>query len=159
MEWILISIGFIFLVTGILGSIVPIVPGPPLAYLSLLFLEGARAGEQFGVSFLVIMAGISILAALIDNILPLIGAKIYGASKAGIWGAVIGLILGAWFFPPLGMILGVLVGAVAGEIGAGRSFRRAWKAGLATFVGNLVAVIIKLSFCFLTAYYFISEIV
>lgn len=158
MEWILISIGFIFLVAGILGSIVPIVPGPPLAYLSLLFMEGARTGDQFSTTFLVTMAGVSILAALIDNILPLVGAKIYGASKSGIWGAVIGLLLGAWFFPPLGMILGVLVGAIVGEIGAGKSFRRAWKAGLATFIGNLAAVMIKLGFCFVISYYFIAEL-
>jgi hypothetical protein len=158
MEWILIGSGILFLAVGIIGSIVPIIPGPPLSFVSLLFLEGARGGEQFTITFLVVMAVISVLVALIDNVLPIVGAKIYGAGKAGIWGAVLGLIAGIWFFPPLGIIFGVLVGAIAGEVMAGKSFRRAWRAGLATFVGNLAAVILKLVFCFVIVYYFVAAL-
>lgn len=156
MEWILIGTGLLFLTAGIIGSVVPIIPGPPLSFISLLFLEGARDGEQFTIIFLVVMAVISVLVSLIDNILPIVGAKIYGASKAGIWGAILGMISGIWFFPPLGIIFGALAGSIAGELIAGKSFFRAWKAGLATFVGNLAAVIVKLTFCFVTAYYFIK---
>jgi uncharacterized protein YqgC (DUF456 family) len=156
MEYVFIVIGPILIIAGIIGSVAPGLPGPPLSYLGLIMLELATGERIFSTSFLIVMAVITLAVTIIENLLPILGAKVSGASKAGIWGAVIGLIIGSVFFPPLGLIFGVLIGAIAGEILAGRSGGKALKAGLATFFGNVLSIIVKLALAGFIAYYFFT---
>jgi uncharacterized protein YqgC (DUF456 family) len=69
--------------------------------------------------------------------------KKYGATKQGIWGSVIGMLVGM-FFTPVGMILGLLLGAIIGDMMGGRNTKDATKSGIATFFGTLVSLGTKL---------------
>lgn len=154
MEFILILLGIICIIIGIIGCIFPAVPGPPLSYAALILLQFAKEEAVFSKSFLVKFAIFTVIVSLVDYFLPLMGAKLYGATKYGIWGAIIGMIIGIIFFPPLGMILGVLIGAIVGELIAGKENSIALKAGIATFIGSVIAVFIKLSLSVVMAFYF-----
>ena len=59
---------------------------------------------------------LTIVITILDYVLPVWGAKRYKASNHGIWGSIIGMFIGMIFFPPWGMILGLLFGAVIGEL-------------------------------------------
>jgi len=154
MEYGLILLGIIFTVIGVIGCIFPAIPGPPLSYAALILLQFAKEEPVFSKSFLVKFAVLTIVVSLGDYFLPLLGARKYGTSKYGIWGAILGMVAGIIFFPPFGMILGIFVGAIIGELIAGKENSMALKAGLATFIGSMTAVFIKLSLSLVMAFYF-----
>ena len=102
---------------------------------------------------------VTIVVSLSDNVLPVVGAKACGASKYGIRGSIAGLILGLIFFPPIGMVVGVLVGAIAGELIAGKKNYEALKAGIATFIGNIFSIFLKLATSVVMAFYYFMKTV
>jgi uncharacterized protein YqgC (DUF456 family) len=142
MEYGLILLGIICTVIGVIGCIFPAIPGPPLSYAALILLQFAKEEPVFSKSFLVRFAVLTIIVSLIDYFLPLLG------------GAIIGMIAGIIFFPPFGMILGIFIGAILGELIAGKENSMALKAGMVTFVGSITAVFIKLSLSVVMAFYF-----
>ena len=146
MNTVFIIFGLTAALAGLAGSILPVIPGPPLSFLALIFISFARDWEPFSAAFLVIMACAMVVVSLLDYILPAGAAKWYGASRAGFWGSIIGLILGLFFFPPWGMILGAIVGALAGELIAGKRGREAFRAGWGVLIGNLLVVGFKLAY-------------
>jgi len=154
MEYGLILLGIICTVIGVIGCIFPAIPGPPLSYAALILLQFAKEEPVFSRSFLVKFAILTIVVSLGDYLLPLLGAKKYGTSKYGIWGAILGMMAGIIFFPPFGMILGIFIGAIVGELIAGKENSMALKSGLATFIGSMTAVLIKLSLSLVMAFYF-----
>jgi uncharacterized protein YqgC (DUF456 family) len=157
-EVILIILGVLVAVVGIVGCIIPAVPGPPLNFISLLILELAIE-DAFSTEFYIIWGAITIMVTVLDYILPLFGAKVYKASGYGIWGSIIGMIVGTIFFPPFGMILGLLIGAVAGELIAGKEGSEAMKVGAVTFITSLLMIVVKLAVSGIMTYYFIASAV
>jgi uncharacterized protein YqgC (DUF456 family) len=102
------------------------------------------------------MAVITVIVTGLDYILPAAGAKKYGASKLGFWGAVAGMILGIFFMPPLGMIIGAFIGAIAGELLKGKQSYEALKAGWGVFMGVMLGVLLKLTATGIMTFYFIK---
>ena len=153
----LIILGIILALAGFVGCILPILPGPPLGFLALLILSLAKDWEPFSATFLVIMGGLTILVTILDYLVPAVGAKKYGASKLGVWGSLIGLFVGFFVFPPFGMFVGGFVGAVAGELLAGREGGKALRAGWGAFVGNLVGMGLKFALCGLILFFYIKQ--
>jgi uncharacterized protein YqgC (DUF456 family) len=90
--------------------------------------------------------------------MPLAGARRFGASKRGFWGALIGMLLGAWAFPPFGLILGAFAGAVVGELSAGKDQSSALRAGWGVFVGTMAALVVKLIVSGIMTFYFIRAL-
>lgn len=158
MDIILISLGIILTITGILGCILPFMPGPPLNYLAILLLH-FTSGFQFTNRFLLIWAAITIVVVALDYIIPVWGTKKFGGSKQGVWGSVIGLIAGMFFFPPFGIIIGPFIGAVAGELIAGKNSKDALKSGFGSFVGFLTGTILKLIVSGMMTWYFAKELI
>ena len=158
MDIILIIAAVILTIVGIIGSVVPVLPGPPLNFLALLIVNFIHAEPVFSNKLLIVLGLITLIVVALDMILPLVGAKAYGASKFGLWGAAIGMLLGVFFLPPLGLIVGAMLGAIVGELMIGQSQTRALKAGLATVVGNLVASIFKFTASIVMAVYFFSAL-
>ena len=111
----LISIGLVLAVVGFIGAIVPVIPGPFISFSSLIVLSWARDWEPFGTAFLITMAALTVAASVMDSIFPAVGAKKYGASKLGVWGSVLGMIVGMIFFPPWGIFIGAFAGVFAGK--------------------------------------------
>lgn len=153
----LIIIGIILALAGFVGCILPILPGPPLGFLALLLLSFTKNWEPFSTTFLVVMGILTALVTVLDYLVPAAGAKKYGASKFGVWGSLAGLVIGFFFFPPFGMFVGGFVGAVAGELLAGRAGRTALRAGWGVFVGNLFGMGLKLGLSGVMLFFYIKE--
>ena len=155
-ETILIMLGLIIAVVGLMGCIIPAIPGPPLNFLSLVILELA-IDDAFPADFYFLWGGIAIAVTVLDYVLPIMGAKVYKASSSGIWGSIIGMILGILFFPPFGMIIGLFIGAVLGEIIAGKEEGEALKIGSVTFLVSMLMILIKLAASGIMTFYFIKR--
>lgn len=157
MDIILITLGIILIITGILGCVLPFLPGPPMSYMGILLLHFTN-GFQFTNRFLLIWAVITIVVVALDYIIPVWGTKKFGGSKQGVWGSVIGLIAGLFFFPPFGIIIGPFAGAVIGELTAGKNSKAALKSGFGSFIGFLTGTILKLIVSGMMTWYFFKEL-
>jgi uncharacterized protein len=157
MDILFIVLGAILIIAGILGSMLPFLPGPPLSYAGLILLHFTER-FHFSSRFLIIWAIITALTYLIDYIIPIWGTKRFGGSRQGIWGSLIGLVAGIFFFPPLGIILGPFAGAVIGELIAGKNSSAAFRAGLGSFIGFLIGTFIQLIAAGLMAWQFAKTV-
>jgi uncharacterized protein len=156
MDTIWLVFGIILMLVGILGSILPLLPGPPLCYVALL-LQQLRSDIPFTAKFLWIWAGITVVVTVLDYIIPLYGIRRYGGSKYGVWGSTIGLIAGFWL-GPFGIIIGPFVGAFVGELIASNNSEHALKAAWGSFVGFLFGTLLKLVVCLVMAWYLFALI-
>lgn len=159
LEIILIVIGFIILILGMLGCILPVIPGPPLSYLAIIILSFAKNWEPFSTQFLIIMAIITVLVTLVDYFVPILGAKRYGATRAGIWGSVAGLLIGTFAFPPFGMFIGAFLGALIGEFLVGRTQKEALRASWGVFWGTMLGLGLKLMVSGVITYYYVYALI
>jgi len=159
MDIILIIAGAICLIIGIIGSFLPVLPGPPLAYVGMLLLHFTDR-VQFSVHQLVwwlILVGLTLLA---DYLLPVFGVKKWKGSNWGNFGCVVGTIIGIFIFPPWGIVVGPFLGATLGElIFAGRKFSEALKAGFGAFMGFMLGLVFKLAVCGWFAFCFVKALV
>jgi len=158
MDYALIVLGALFMITGILGAILPVLPGPPLSFVGLIFLHLTER-YQFSTNFLIIWGVITVVVYLLDYLIPVWGTKKFGGSKRGVWGSIIGLLLGMFLFPPFGIVVGPFLGAVLGELSSGKQSREAFRSGFGSFLGFLVGTLLKLIVSGMIAWYFVAEMV
>jgi len=158
MEWIWISIGAILMILGILGCILPVIPGPPMSFIGLLVLHFGL-GDQFTDEFLFTWGFLTVVVTVLDYVVPAWGTRKFGGSKKGVWGSILGLIAGLLFFPPMGIIIGPFLGAVAGEMIDGKDFNPALRAGFGSFIGFLAGTMMKLAVSLFMAYHFVRVLV
>ncbi len=162
MDILLIVIGSLCLLTGLVGCILPVLPGVPVAYAALWLLQATHK-VQFSWRFLIVWGVVTIIVQVLDAVVPVWGTKVMGGSKSGVWGSTLGLVAGL-FFGPWGIVLGPFIGAVAGEVLAhatekNMSIGKAIKAGAGSFVGLMTGTVMKLVCVGLMAYYFVAAIV
>jgi uncharacterized protein YqgC (DUF456 family) len=157
-DYILAVLGGIMMIVGILGCLLPVLPGPPLSYAGLLVLHFSRFAD-FSSTFLITWGCVTVLVTILDYVVPIWGTKKFGGSKSGMWGAGIGLVAGIFFLPPIGIIIGPFAGAVIGEALSGKNTSSSLRAGLGSFLGFLAGVGIKLAASILMTYYYIKELV
>ena len=132
MDFLLVGIillGYVLIITAFVGCIIPGLPGPPFAFLSIIAIY-LFDNSTFSSQFLWIIGIITIGVFFLDYLLPIMGAKMFKATKYGIWFSIIGMLIGIFFFPPFGMILGMLFGAIIGELVAGKAKAEAIKVGI-----------------------------
>ena len=115
MEILIAVFAIALLVAGVVGAFIPIIPGPLLSYIGLLFMQWSGYGN-FSRAFLWIWAGITVAVILMDYILPSLMTKRFGGSRAAAIGSFLGLVAGIIFFPPWGMLAGSFLGAFFGEL-------------------------------------------
>jgi uncharacterized protein YqgC (DUF456 family) len=159
MDTILITLGAICILTGIIGSFIPVIPGPPLSWLGLLLLYNTEE-VPFDPWFIVVTGAIALLATLLDYYLPVVGTKKYGGSKRGVWGAIIGLFV-AVFFPilgPFGILIWPFLGAFLGELSQQKSQKNAFRAAWGSFLGFLAGTLIKFGISLVYAGIFIYQL-
>lgn len=154
MDTFWLVMGALFIAGGIVGSVVPFLPGPPMAYVGLL-LQQLRSDPPYTVKFLLIWAGITIVVSILDYVVPLYGTRKFGGSKYGIWGCTVGLLAGI-FFPPWGIIAGPFIGAFVGEMIASNQSDLALRAAIGSFIGFIFGTLLKLVACFLMGWYLIK---
>lgn len=108
-----IFIGSILLVLGFIGCFIPVIPGPPISFCSLLILHFSSL-HTFNISTLILLGFIIILVTFLDYFLQIYGVKKHGGGRYATNGTIIGLILGIFIFSPFGIIIGPFIGAYIG---------------------------------------------
>lgn len=144
-ETILVVIAILFLITGFFGSFLPVLPGPPLGFAGMLILHFTQA-YQFSTTVLVVFGLVAVILIILDYVLPVYGTKKTGGSKRGMTGATIGLVLGLFILPPIGIFIGPFIGALIGELSTKKEFNLALKAATGTFLGLLAGTLLKMGF-------------
>ncbi len=144
MDIILIIIGFLLMLIGIAGSILPVIPGTPISWLGLIVLY-LSPSIPFDWTFIIITGVVAILIYIMDYIIPAIGTKKFGGSRAGAWGTIIGLFVGILAPIPFGILIGPFVGALIGEMAFNQTQGpQAVKAAFGSFIGFLASTFMKL---------------
>ena len=143
---LLIVFAFLLLVAGIAGCVLPLLPGPPLAYAGMLLLH-LTDKVHFTTPQLIIWLVVVIVLQVVDYITPLLGSKYSGGTSFGNRGCMAGTLLGL-FFMPWGVIVGPFIGAVVGEMLGGQDLSHAIRAGIGTLLGFLFGTLLKVIVCF-----------
>ncbi len=156
MDTLLIITGIILLIAGLAGSVLPIIPGPPLSYLALLALH-FTSYKAFTTDFLVVMGIVVVILTVLDYMVPAWGATKFGGTKYGAWGSTIGLIIGL-FMGPFGIIIGPFLGAYLGETIAGSDSKKAFRAALGSFLGFVAGTVMKLIYGLVAIVYFVNAL-
>jgi uncharacterized protein YqgC (DUF456 family) len=154
-DYILLIFGILLMILGIIGCLVPVLPGPPFSFLGLICLHLTRFGH-FSTPALITLGTIAVVVTVLDYIVPVWGTKRFGGSKYGTRGATVGLVVGL-FLGPLGIILGPLIGAFIGEMIFKDDLNYAFKAGFGALLGFLTGIGLKLAASFIMTFYFIRE--
>ncbi len=154
---VLFIIAFVLLFLGLLGSMIPGLPGPPLSYIGILLIH-FFTGTQFSTSFLLTWAVIVVLVFLLDYFMQIWGVKKFGGGRKAIIGTFVGLFMGL-LFPPLGLFIGPFCGAFIGALLEVRGDNnRALKVAIGSFIGFVTGTILKLVISSVLFYYAIFNI-
>jgi uncharacterized protein len=155
-DYLLLILGFVLIIFGIIGCLVPVLPGPPLSFLGILSLHFTKFGH-FSNTTLFILGGIALAVTILDVVVPVWGTKKFGGSKYGSRGATVGLIIG-FFLGPVGIIIGPFLGAFAGEMIFKDDMNYAFKAGFGSLLGFMTGIGLKLAASSVITFYFVKDI-
>jgi uncharacterized protein YqgC (DUF456 family) len=156
MDWLWIIIGSLLILIGLAGSLLPALPGPPVAYAGLL-LQQLRDPNPFTTKFLLGWLLITLIVVVLDYYIPIWGTKKFGGSKYGMWGCTLGF-LAAFWMGPIGVIIGPFIGAFIGELIGNNTHQKAFKAAIGAFLGFLGGSLIKILVCIVMGYYIVTSI-
>jgi uncharacterized protein YqgC (DUF456 family) len=156
-EGLLVFLGIVLLLLGVIGAFLPVLPGPPLGFLGLVVFSFLSRVEITS-DELMIFGVVALLVTLLDYWFPIYGAKRTGGSKRGMWGAAIGLVLGMFFFPPLGIVVGPFMGALLGEFSLGRPAKIALKSAFGSLLGLLAGVLVKFFYAVATVVFVVIKV-
>lgn len=153
LDIILIILGVLCLITGLMGFILPFLPGPPVAYLGLVLLHFTDK-VQYTTTQLIVWLLIVLVVQVLDYFTPMLGSKYSGGSRWGNWGCIIGTLIGLLFLP-WGVIFGPFLGAVIGELLGNKEFSQALRSGVGSLIGFLLGTFLKFVVCGYFCYQFI----
>jgi uncharacterized protein YqgC (DUF456 family) len=131
------------MVVGLVGTIVPSLPGIPLIFGGIWLIAAVDRYHHLGLWWLLSIAVVGAIGLTLDLLAGAMGAKRAGASKQAVWGALVGTVIGLFFGLP-GLLLGPFVGAALGELAAGNSILRSTNVGISAWFGIIFGTIIKL---------------
>ena len=142
---------------GVLGCVIPVIPGPPISFLALLLVQWGHYAD-YSTEFLVIWGAVTVAVTVLDYYLPVFFTKKFGGSKKATWGATIGLIVGL-FLGPIGIIMGPFVGALVGEMIHDRENNaKAWKVAFGAFLAFIFGTGLKLTASLMMAWCVVRDI-
>ena len=104
-----------------------------------------------------VWAIITVSTVALDYLIAPLATKKFGGSKKGIYGSVVGLILGMILFPPIGILIGPLVGAYIGELMSGKRYNDSFRAAVGALVGIATGSLLKVVVVLAMGYYFITN--
>ncbi len=142
--WLL---ALVLVVVGILGLVLPAMPGAPLLLAGLWVAAYVEDFAYVGRGTLAVLAVLAALTYGVDFVATAFGAKRYGASRRALVGAALGALVGIFFGLP-GILLGPFLGAVIGELSARRSLEEASRAGIGATLGLAIGAAAKLALAF-----------
>ncbi len=142
MDLVLVALAAVFMLVGILGSFLPMLPGIPLSWVGLLILHLSTV-IPMNYTFLGVTLLITILIFALQYAIPALGTKYLGGSKQGMWGATIGLFAGIFIPIPFAILIAPFVGAYIGEILNKADSKTALKAASGSFIGLLASTFME----------------
>ncbi|HEY92169.1 MAG TPA: DUF456 domain-containing protein [Dehalococcoidia bacterium] len=148
----------ILMVIGLLGVVLPILPGIPLSWLGFFIYALGTGFERISIVTVVIFTILTVLTLILDFAAPMLGAKKYQASKLGIFGAFLGFTIGIFVIGFWGIILGPFIGALLGELIAGRKPKQAIRSALGAFLGFIASTLFKIIVILTMAGFFIASL-
>jgi uncharacterized protein YqgC (DUF456 family) len=137
----------VLIVIGVLGLILPVLPGAPLIFLGALLAAWAEDFVYLGVWSLVVLGVLTALAVALDFVASAFGAQRFGASRRAVAGATIGAIVGL-FVGIWGVLIGPFIGAAIGELTLRRNLAAAGRAGVGAALGLALGTAAKLAIAF-----------
>ncbi|HAZ31097.1 MAG TPA: DUF456 domain-containing protein [Dehalococcoidia bacterium] len=140
---VFIIIAYLLMFAGLAGTVIPFLPGTPLILIGAIVYAIATDFAVIDGWLIAILALICVGAELLEYIAGAIGARKYGASKSGVYGAIIGALAGIFILFPIGILIGSIAGAVAGELLAGAGGAKAIRAGFGAIIGALGGMVLK----------------
>ena len=158
MDFTLILIAGFFIILGVLGSLIPIIPGPISGWLGLLILSFSSF-VKIENYFLILSFLIALLIFFLDNITPILIAKKFGGGKGSTIGSLLGLVFGIIYLGPFGVLIGPFFGAFFGELIANFENKKgALKSAFGSFIGFLTGVLLKLIIGLIFLFYYIQKL-
>jgi len=143
--WTGYGIVLLVMFVGVMGNVIPGIPGTPLILAGAVGHQLYFAGQGgVGWWWVAALAALGLVALGLDYLATLIGAKKLGATWKGMLGALLGIIVGLFVFPPVGLIIGPFIGAMGFEWAFGREARESAKAGVGAVLGMALGVVGKL---------------
>ncbi len=158
MDIFLVILSLLFMVLGIIGSFLPVLPGPLTSWIGLLILYFTDAIE-ISSTFLIVTFIIAIAIWVLDYIIPAMGTKQFGGSKSGMIGTTLGLIIGLFSPIPFGIIIGPFIGALIGELINDNDINKATKAAFGSFLGFIASTFLKFIIAIIYFGFFIALVV
>jgi uncharacterized protein YqgC (DUF456 family) len=158
MDIALTIIGGLLVLAGLVGCFVPVLIGPPLGFAGILCLHFTKFA-QFPLWSIIVLGLLAGFASVLDNILPMLGAKRTGGSKRAVAGSVLGTLIGMFVFPPFGLLVGAFAGALIGELSTGRSAGPSLKTSLGTLLGFVAGTAFKVFVSGLMVFLFVAALI
>jgi uncharacterized protein len=143
MDYVLLIIGFLLVIIGFIGCVLPVLPGLPFSWAGLLCLFFVK-NIHFSWVLLTITGVLTLALTILDYVIPAQGTKRFGGTKYGIWGTNIGLIAGIFIPIPFAFVIMPFVGAFVGEmLFDAQDKKRALNAAFGSFLGFLAGTFMK----------------
>ena len=158
MTVILWTLSVAFVIVGIVGIVLPALPGTVLIFVGLLLAAWADHFQRVGPLMLTIIGIIGAASYGIDFVAAALGARRLGASTRAMAGAALGTLFGLFFGLP-GIVVGPFVGAVIGELTLHRDWKRVGKAGSAAWIGFAIGTAVKVGIAFVMIGLFVAAYV
>jgi len=143
MDLALYVLAALLMIGGVVGNILPALPGIPMIFGGIWLAAAVNEYQRVGTGWLLVIGALGAFGVLVDFMAGVLGAKRVGASKAALWGASAGTVIGM-FFGLLGLVFGPFIGALAGELSSGKSVLRSAHVGIGTWLGLLFGTLVKL---------------
>ena len=132
------------MLAGLAGSVVPVLPGTPLIFAGALLYAYATDVETLGFGRLTILALVAIVASVLEHLAGALGARKFGGGRGAVIGAIIGVVVGlAW--PPFGLLICPIAGAIIGELVRTRAIGPSVRTGIGTALGMIAGVAMHLA--------------
>lgn len=139
----LLIIAAVLAVVGLIGSVLPVLPGPTLSWIGWLLLYFVP-DHTVTLTSVIVWGVLLVIVSLLDNFGSTWLTSKMGGSKWGTRGCFIGMLIGLFCFPPIGLILGPFIGAFVGELIGNATTGRAFRVALISFVAFLLTTGLKL---------------
>ena len=158
MDVILWILAGLLVAAGIVGAVLPAIPGALLVFVGLVLAAWADGFVHVGAGTIAILAVLTTSTYALDFAAGALGARRFGASGRAMVGASIGALVGL-FFGIWGIILGPFLGAMAGELTVRRDLRGAGRAGIGAWVGVIAGTLGKVAIVFVMIAVFVLSLI